>query len=44
MSSHLVFNGVDDPVKQRLEAYWAKKRPRLEKLLAPTPRISARSG
>ena len=43
MSSHLVFNGVD-VVKQRLEAYWSKKLPRLEKLLAPYPRISARSG
>ena len=37
MSSHLVFNGVDDVIKQRLEAYWSKKLPRLEKLLAPYP-------
>ena len=37
MSSHLVFNGVDDVVKERLESYWAKKLPRLEKLLAPYP-------
>jgi ribosomal subunit interface protein len=35
MSSHRVFNGVDDAVKQRLESYWEKKLPRLEKLLAP---------
>ena len=37
MSSHLVFNGVDDVIKQRLEAYWSKKLPRLEKLLVPYP-------
>jgi RNA polymerase sigma factor (sigma-70 family) len=35
MSSHLVFNGVDDAVKARLEAYWAKKLPRLQKVLVP---------
>ena len=35
MSSHLVFNGVDDVVKARLETYWAKKLPRLQKLLVP---------
>ena len=33
MSSHWVFNGVAAAVKERLEAYWAKKLPRLEKLL-----------
>ena len=33
MSSHRVFNGVDDAVKQSLESYWEKKLPRLEKLL-----------
>ena len=37
MSTHLVFNGVGDDVKTRLEAYWAKKLPRLEKLLVPYP-------
>jgi RNA polymerase sigma factor (sigma-70 family) len=37
MSSHLVFNGVGDAVKGRIESYWARKRPRLEKLLAPYP-------
>lgn len=35
MSSHLVFNGCDDTVKASLEAYWAKKLPRLQKLLVP---------
>ncbi len=35
MSSHRVFNGVDDAVKQSLESYWEKKLPRLEKLLVP---------
>lgn len=33
MSSHLVFNGVDEAEKGRLEAYWAKKVPRLKRLL-----------
>ena len=37
MSRHLVFNSVDDVTKQRLEAYWSRKLPRLEKLLAPYP-------
>ena len=37
MSRHLVFNSVDDVIKQRLEAYWSRKLPRLEKLLAPYP-------
>jgi ribosomal subunit interface protein len=35
MSSHLVFNGVDDAVKTRVETYWAEKLPRLQKLLVP---------
>ena len=35
MSSHLVLSGVDDAVKARLEKYWEKKLPRLEKLLVP---------
>jgi RNA polymerase sigma factor (sigma-70 family) len=35
MSSHLVLNGVDEAEKARLESYWAKKLPRLQKLLAP---------
>ncbi len=35
MSSHLVFSEVDDAVKARLEAYWEKKLPRLQRLLAP---------
>jgi ribosomal subunit interface protein len=33
MSSHLVFNGVNDAVKTRLETYWAEKLPRLQKFL-----------
>jgi ribosome-associated translation inhibitor RaiA len=37
MSSHLVLNGCDDAVKARLEAYWAKKLPRLQKFLVPYP-------
>jgi ribosome-associated translation inhibitor RaiA len=35
MSSHLVFNGCSDTVKAGLETYWAKKLPRLQKLLVP---------
>jgi hypothetical protein len=35
MSTHLVFNGVNDAVKARLESYWAKKLPRLQRLLVP---------
>jgi ribosomal subunit interface protein len=35
MSNHLVFNGVDDTTKAGLEAYWAKKLPKLHKLLVP---------
>src|SRR4051795_7242667 len=35
MSSHLVLSGVDDGVKARLEKYWEKKLPRLQKLLVP---------
>ncbi len=35
MSSHLVLSGVDDAVKARLEKYWEKKLPRLQKLLVP---------
>lgn len=35
MSSHLVFNGLDDDLEARLEAYWQKKWPRLERVLAP---------
>ena len=37
MSTHQVFNGVDETVKAQLEAYWAKKLPRLEKLLVHYP-------
>ena len=37
MSSHQVFNGVDETIKAQLEAYWAKKLPRLEKLLVHYP-------
>ena len=37
MTSHLVFNGVDDAVKARLETYWAKKLSRVQKLLVPYP-------
>jgi RNA polymerase sigma factor (sigma-70 family) len=33
MSTHMVFNGCDDAVKARLQAYWARKLPRLQKLL-----------
>ena len=44
MSSHLVFNGVDDAVKARLESYWAKKLPRVQKLLVPYPGDSRRFG
>ncbi len=33
MSKHLVFNRCAGPVKERLETYWAKKLPRLQKLL-----------
>jgi ribosomal subunit interface protein len=35
MSNHMVFNGVDAATKAALEDYWAKKLPRLEKLLVP---------
>jgi hypothetical protein len=35
MSNHVVFNGVDDAAKARLEAYWTRKLPRLQKLLVP---------
>ena len=35
MSSHLVFNGLDDDLKARLEAHWQKKWPCLERVLAP---------
>jgi ribosome-associated translation inhibitor RaiA len=35
MSMHLVFNGIDDATKARLESYWAEKLPRLQKLLVP---------
>ena len=35
MSSHVVFNGVDDATKKRLEAYWDQKLPRVKKLLTP---------
>ena len=37
MSSHWVFNGVAPAVEGQLEAYWAKKLPRLEKLLVRYP-------
>jgi RNA polymerase sigma factor (sigma-70 family) len=37
MSMHWVFNEVDDAVKARLEAYWAKELPRLQKLLVHYP-------
>lgn len=37
MISHWVFNSVDDATKQRLQAYWAKKLPRLQKLLVRYP-------
>jgi RNA polymerase sigma factor (sigma-70 family) len=33
MSTHIVFDGVDEAFRARVEAYWAKKLPRLEKLL-----------
>jgi ribosome-associated translation inhibitor RaiA len=33
MSSHWVFSDCDEAVKTRLETYWSKKMPRLEKLL-----------
>jgi ribosome-associated translation inhibitor RaiA len=35
MSSHLAFNGVADAEKANLETYWARKLPRLQKLLVP---------
>ncbi|MDB5313761.1 MAG: hypothetical protein JWO38_7963 [Gemmataceae bacterium] len=35
MSSHVVVNECDDTVKGEVEAYWAKKLPRLHKLLVP---------
>jgi ribosomal subunit interface protein len=33
MSIHWVFNGCDETVKAQLQEYWAKKWPRLQKLL-----------
>jgi ribosomal subunit interface protein len=33
MSSHIAFNGFDDAEASLLEAYWAKKLPRVQKLL-----------
>lgn len=33
MTRHIVINGVEDAVRARLEAYWEKKLPRLQKLL-----------
>lgn len=35
MKLHLVLNGCDESMKARLESYWSKKLPRLEKLLVP---------
>jgi ribosomal subunit interface protein len=35
MSSHFAFHGTDEAVKARLEAYWARKLPRLQKVLVP---------
>lgn len=35
MSSHVIFREVGDADKARLEAYWARKLPRLQKRLAP---------
>ena len=37
MSKHIVFNEIDDPEKTRLNSYWKKKLPRLEKLLVHYP-------
>ncbi|HEV3116540.1 MAG TPA: sigma factor-like helix-turn-helix DNA-binding protein [Gemmataceae bacterium] len=38
MSSHLIFNEVDDAAKADLEKYWVRKKlPRLNKLLASYP-------
>src|ERR1700694_4389285 len=37
MSMHWVFNDCDQGVKAEIEAYWAKKWPRLKKLLTPYP-------
>ena len=37
MSTHQVFSDVGEDVKTRLEAYWAKKLPRLQRLLVPYP-------
>jgi RNA polymerase sigma factor (sigma-70 family) len=34
MSSHVVFTGVDDATRARLEASWAEKLPRLQKSLS----------
>jgi RNA polymerase sigma factor (sigma-70 family) len=34
MSTHLVFNGIDTAEKARVQAYWEKKLPRLQKLLS----------
>src|SRR5262245_7404958 len=33
MSTHVVFNGCHDSIKEGLEEYWAKKMHRVEKLL-----------
>lgn len=37
MSSHVVFNGLEADAKADLEKYWARKLPRLHKLLASHP-------
>jgi RNA polymerase sigma factor (sigma-70 family) len=37
MSTHWVFNGCDEVTKARLENYWTRKLPRLQKVLAPYP-------
>jgi RNA polymerase sigma factor (sigma-70 family) len=33
MSTHVVYNGIDAAEKARIQAYWEKKLPRLQKLL-----------
>jgi DNA-directed RNA polymerase specialized sigma24 family protein/ribosome-associated translation inhibitor RaiA len=35
MKLHMVLHGCDESMKARLESYWSKKLPRLEKLLVP---------
>ena len=35
MSSHVIFREIDAADKAPLEAYWARKLPRLQKLLVP---------